>query len=109
MTTRYEIFFRLNARSDLLSIYKHIAKAVAPKTAGSFVLGIEEFCRGLTQFPQRGIVRPGMRPGTRLAFYRRQVTISYFIDEENKRIVILEILGKGRDFEAALGIKNKNG
>ena len=80
----------------------------APKTAEIFVLGIEEFCRGLTQIPQRGIVRPGMKLGTRLAFYRRQATISYFVDEENKRIVILQMLGKGRDFEAALGIKNEN-
>jgi toxin ParE1/3/4 len=70
----------------------------APKTAEIFVVGIEEFCRGLTQFPQRGTVRPGMKPGTRLAFYRRQATISYFVDEENKRIVILQILGKASGF-----------
>ncbi|WP_284310628.1 type II toxin-antitoxin system RelE/ParE family toxin [Labrys miyagiensis] len=104
----HEVVFRRRARSDLLSIYKHIAKAGAPKAAGNFVLDIEKFCRGPAQFPQRGTARPGMKPGTRLAFYRRQATISYFIDEENNRIVILQVWGKGRDFEAALGIKNEN-
>ena len=61
-----------------------------------------ETCEGLALFPLRGVSREDIRPGLRVTHHRGRTVIAYAVDQESRRVSILEVLYGGQDLERAL-------
>jgi len=58
------------------------------------------YCESLSTFPARGNRRDDIRPGLRIANYRKRVAIAFHVDED--RVNIIGVVYGGQDDEAAL-------
>lgn len=58
-------------------------------------------CASLSDMPERGTMRDDLMPGLRTMGYKRQATVAFVIEPD--RILVLAVLGRGRDLERVLG------
>lgn len=98
MTRR--LVFSSEAYADLDAIFSWIADATDASAAQSFIDRVGEYCQGFTLFPERGILRPDIRPGLRTIGYRRRLTIAFVVDDDE--VVIVRLAHRGRDIGALL-------
>lgn len=70
--------------------------------AERYTSAVIETCEGLTLFPLRGLSREDIRPGLRVTHHRGRTVIAYAVDQESRRVSILEVLYGGQDLERAL-------
>jgi toxin ParE1/3/4 len=68
--------------------------------ARSYRVAIVARCHQLESFPDRGRSRDDLRQGLQTIVHRRRVTMAYEV--EGERVVIVAIIGQGRDIAAAL-------
>jgi toxin ParE1/3/4 len=61
----YRVQFSHEALRDLIDLYDFIAARDGAERAIGYIDRIEEFCRGLSSFPDRGARRDDLRPGLR--------------------------------------------
>ena len=64
MTRRIE--FSPEALGDLIDLYDYIAVRDGAERAIGYIDRIEEYCRSLSVFPDRGVRRDDLRPGLRI-------------------------------------------
>jgi toxin ParE1/3/4 len=83
----------------LIDLYDYIAQRDGPERAIGYIDRIEECCRNLAVFPDRGIRRDDLRSGLRVLGFERRAVIAFQIAAET--VTILRILYGGRDLEAA--------
>jgi toxin ParE1/3/4 len=92
-----EVVFAPEARDDLLNLYEYIADVSGEALAIGYIDRIEVYCRGFSQFPERGVRRDDLFPGLRLVGFERRMTIAFHIEEVRARVVIDRVLYGGRD------------
>ncbi|CAN5644772.1 hypothetical protein BH10PSE5_BH10PSE5_35840 [soil metagenome] len=95
-----QITFRPAALDDLLNLFDYIADEVSPTVAGGYIDRIEQSCRSLTTFPERGTRREDLAPGLRILGFERRATIAFRVIGGDVQIV--RIFYGGQDFDAAL-------
>ncbi len=87
------------ALADLNELSDYIAARGGEARAAGYVDRIETYCRGLADFPHRGIARDDVWPGLRLLGFERRATVVFRIASDT--VTILRILHRGRDVGAA--------
>lgn len=101
MTDRYAVVFSDEAAADLENIYVHIRLGSGfPVRVREYVARLSEFAHGLDVFPHRGADRSDLVEGMRILGSRRQVTITYRIDEQSRTVEILRFLRRGLDWSS---------
>ncbi len=96
----HKVVFAPEALDDLRSLYNIIADGASPERALGYVEGLQRYCLGLADFPERGTRRDAIRPGLRTLGYRRRVTIAFHVTDT--AVVIDRLLYGGRDLEGLL-------
>ena len=95
----YTIRLSPEAQADLVQIYERIAsRSGSIITAERYIERIDGFLTSMNVFPERGSVRDEVRAGLRIIGFERSASIAFVV--ENDGVVVLRILGKGREFEA---------
>ena len=95
----YRIEFSPEALSDLIDLYDFIAERDGEERAISYIDRIEECCRSLSVFPNRGIRRDDLRSGLRILGFERRAVIALRVQADT--VTILRVLYGGRDVETA--------
>ncbi len=103
----HRVVFAPEAVDDLRDLYDLIADASLPDRALAYVEGLQLYCLGLADFPERGTRRDAIRPGLRTLGYRRRVTVAFRITDT--AVVILRLLYGGRDLEGLLQEEDDHG
>ena len=99
----YSVVFAPEAQAQLVSLYRYIAERGSPMTAAKYTEAIVAYCEGLATFPHRGVGRDDVRPGLRVANYRRRAVIAFEVDDANLEVAIIGVFYGGRNYEAILG------
>jgi len=89
--------FSPEALGDLIDLYDYIAVRDGPERAIGYIERIEDCCRNLSVFPERGIRRDDLRPGLRILGFERRAVIAFLVTAD--AVTILRILYGGRDLE----------
>lgn len=95
------ITFRPAALDDLLNLFDYIADEASPAVAGGYVDRIEQACRSLTTFPERGSRRDDLAPGLRTLGFERRATIAFRVTGQEVQIV--RIFYGGQNLDAFIG------
>ena len=95
----YRIVFSEAARTDIDDLFAWIADRAGIAIAQGYIGRIETCCAGLSAFPERGTLRPDLRPGLRIIGFERRVSIAFTVKDED--VVILRVLYAGRSVELA--------
>ena len=93
-----KVVFAPEARDDLKDLYLFIAERADAGQALAYVERIETYCRGFTDFPERGTRRDDLFPGLRVVGFERRVTIAFHVGADT--VTFLRILYGGRDIDA---------
>lgn len=96
---RYRVLLSPEADSQLVALYAYIADATSPDTAAAYIAAIIACCDSLSTFPNRGLMRDDLAPGLRLIGFRKRVTITFVVVDD--QVDILGIFYGGQDFKAA--------
>jgi toxin ParE1/3/4 len=88
------------AIADLAGIFVYLLPLAGEATARKHIQRLEDACRSLEHFPQRGSIRDDLIPGLRLMGYNRQATIAFIVNHGS--VTIIRIFGKGLDVEGIL-------
>ncbi len=96
----YTVVFSPEARAQLAELYRYIAGVASPERAARYTDAIVTHCEGLNMFPIRGVVRDDIRPGLRIANYRKRAIIAFSVFGDT--VSIIGIFYGGQDYEAAL-------
>lgn len=86
---------------DLLELYEFIANASGPNRALGYIERIEDWCKSLQTFPERGNRRDDIRPVLRVMGFEHRVSIAFQVGADT--VTILRILYAGREMERAFG------
>jgi len=100
---KYTLDIRDVAFDDLANISTYIADARGQPFADHFVARILDHLATFQSAPLRGTRRDDLRPGLRIAGWRRTITIAFVPDEARQRVTILAILYRGRDVATVVG------
>ena len=95
----HRVEFSPEALGDLIDLYDFIAARDGAARAIGYIDRIEECCRSLSVFPDRGIRRDDLRPGLRVLGFERRAVIALHVTPNT--VTILRILYGGRDIETA--------
>jgi toxin ParE1/3/4 len=91
------IEFSPEALGDLIDLYDYIAQHDGAERAIGYIDRIEDCCRDLSVFPERGIRRDDLRRGLRVLGFERRAVIAFLVTDDT--VTILRILYGGRDLE----------
>ena len=83
----------------MIDLYDYIALHDGAERAIGYIDRIEDFCRGLSAFPDRGNRRDDLRPGLRVLGFERRAVIAFRITADT--VTILRVLYGGRDLGTA--------
>ena len=81
----------------MIDLYDYIAQRDGAERAIGYIDGIEDCCRNLSEFPERGIRRDDLRRGLRILGFERRAVIAFLATADT--VTILLILYGGRDLE----------
>jgi toxin ParE1/3/4 len=93
------VLFSPEARDDLDRLSDRIAEAASRTVASGFIARLEDFCLALAT-ADLGRRRDDLRPGLRVAGFRRRVAIAYISDDA--QVVILRLFYGGQDWETRI-------
>jgi toxin ParE1/3/4 len=79
--------FRPSAVDDIVAIYAYIAEQTGHSRAEAYVSRIEDFCRSLGSFPERGRRRDDLGEGLRTIPFERRAIIAYRVAADHVLIV----------------------
>jgi toxin ParE1/3/4 len=91
----HDVIFAPEASDDLESLLVYLIEKAGPDIARRYVANIEEFCLGLTRFPQRGLARDDLRSGLRITGFKRKASIAFTVEDQT--VYILRIFHAGRE------------
>lgn len=97
---QYTVVFTPEAQDQLAAIYRYIATAASPLTAGRYTSAIVTYCESLRTFPNRGTCRDDVRPGLRITNYKKRAVIAFAVEAE--RVSIIGVYYGGQDYETSL-------
>ena len=84
------VSLRPGALEDLIGLYDYIAEQAGAGVAGEYVSRLEDACRALRDFPERGTRRDDIAPGLRtLGFERRALIAFRVLDHEVEIVAVL--------------------
>ncbi len=86
----HRVEFSPEALGDLIDIYDYIEARDGAERAIGYIDRIEECCRGLSVFPDRGTGRDDLRPGLRILGFERRAVIAFYVATDT--VTILRIL-----------------
>jgi toxin ParE1/3/4 len=95
----HSIEFSPEALGDLIDLYDYIAFRDGAERAIGYIDRIEDCCRSLSVFPDRGSRRDDLRPGLRVLGFERRAVVAFQITAN--AVTILRVLYGGRDLETA--------
>jgi toxin ParE1/3/4 len=95
----HRVVWREQADADLDALYDWIAEQADPDVAHRHLLQIVEAVERLTDFPNRGRPRDGIRSGLRSIPFERSVTIFYHVVGDD--VQVLRVIHARRDVAAA--------
>jgi toxin ParE1/3/4 len=93
----HRVEFSPEALGDLIDLYDYIAWRGSAERAIGYIDRIEDYCRNLSVFPERGIRRDDLRRGLRILGFERRAVIAFLLTADS--VTILRILYGGRDLE----------
>jgi toxin ParE1/3/4 len=93
----HRIEFSPEALGDLIDLYDYIALRDGAERVIGYIDRIEDCCRNLSVFPERGIKRDDLRRGFRVLGFERRAVIAFLVAAYT--VTILRILYGGRDLE----------
>ncbi len=96
----FKVQFSPEARDQLDSLERYIARVGAPATAARYVDAIVAYCESFETAPLRGTRRDDLFPGLRITSYRRRVVVAFLVDEGSETVSIVGIYYGGQDYEA---------
>ncbi|HEY2661104.1 MAG TPA: type II toxin-antitoxin system RelE/ParE family toxin [Caulobacteraceae bacterium] len=91
----HNVIFAPEARDDLRKLYLFIAERAGDARALAYVGRTGAYCRGFTDFPERGTRQDDLVPGLRIVGFERRVTIAFHTGP--RAVTIDRILYGGRD------------
>jgi plasmid stabilization system protein ParE len=94
----HRIEFSPEAFGDLIDLYDYIALRDGPERAIGYIDRIEDYCRNLSMFPDRGAARDDLRAGLCILGFERRAVIALHITADI--VTILRVLYGGRDLES---------
>lgn len=97
---KHTVQFSPEALGDLIDLYDYIAAHDSAARAIGYIDRIEECCRSLSVFPERGAGRDELRAGLRILGFERRAVIAFHVAADT--VTILRILYGGRNIETAL-------
>ena len=89
--------FAPEALGDLIDLYDYVAVRDGPERAIGYIERMEDCCRNLAVFPERGTRRDDLRLGLRILGFERRAVIALQVTADT--VMILRILYGGRDLE----------
>jgi toxin ParE1/3/4 len=95
----HRIVFHPQAERELIELYDFIEARAGSPRAATFISGIQDFCLGLSAFPQRGTARKEFS-GIRIIGYKRSVSIAFSVKPDS--VVILGIFYGGQNITPAV-------
>lgn len=100
---RYRIELAPEVVRDLVAIERHVEswtheRALADRT----VAAIRGFLGSFDTVPHRGTCRDDLRPGLRIAPFKRRTAVAFTIDDDGRVVRILRVFYAGQDYEAVL-------
>lgn len=96
----HRIEFSPEALADLLDLYDYIASRDGAERAIGYIDRIEDCCRSLSSFPERGVRRSDLRTGLRVLGFERRAVIAFHVTANT--VTILRVLYGGRDLETVV-------
>ena len=93
----HRIEFSPEALGDLIDLYDYITLRDGAERAIGYIDRIEDCCRNLSMFPDRGMRRDDLRPGLRTLGFERRAVIASLVTAD--AVTILRILYGGRDLD----------
>jgi toxin ParE1/3/4 len=85
------------AEADLQGMFVFISAHASAAVARGYINRLLKYLEGFSTFPERGSLRPDIRPGLRIIGFERRISVA-FVVEENE-VVILRLLYAGRQFD----------
>ena len=95
----YRVIFSPEAEEQIAALYGYIADAASPDIAARYTEAIVSYCESLHTFPIRGVMRDDVRPGLRVANYKKRTIIAFEVDVETKQVSIIGLFHGGQDYE----------
>lgn len=93
----HSVVFSPEALGDLIDLYDYIAARDGAERAIGYIGRIEDCCRNLSVFPDRGNRRDDLRPGLRVLGFERRAVIAFHVSVDT--VTILRILYGGRSLD----------
>ena len=91
----HRVVFSPEAENDLLQLYLYIAEQSGDGRALAYIERLERYCRGFSEFPERGESRDDLFPGLRVVGFERRVSIAFHVTTDT--VIFDRILYGGRD------------
>ena len=89
------------AYADLDDMYLYIADRGFPDNALAFTDRVFDFCQQLAIAPHRGRAYFENKPGLRVLAFRDQANICFTVEQPQRKVIVLRILGRGESIERA--------
>lgn len=101
MIERLAVVLSEDAVEDLQSIAAFVfRRSGSERLAEAFIDRIEARCQKIGNAPRAGRARDDLRPKLRTVPFVHSAVICYLVEED--RVLVTNIFGRGRDFEAIL-------
>lgn len=92
-----EVFF------DYVAIATHVERWTEDRVlADRTVDAIRGFIRSLGALPHRGTLRDDLRPGLRIAPFKKRTAVAFVVDDVARTVTVLRVFYGGQDYEAVL-------
>ena len=104
----YAIVFTPEAEEQLAELYRYITEKATAETALRYTTAIVDYCEAMKGIPHRGKRRDDIRPGLRIANYKKNAVIAFAVDDEAMLLTIVGVFYGGRNYVADLGRSDKN-
>lgn len=99
---RYTVGFAPEAAEQLVALQRYLAQVATSEIAAGYVERIVAHCESFAMFPHGGRGRDDIRPGLRVASYRKRTIIAFAVNDQTHTVNILGVFYGGQDYEAAL-------
>jgi toxin ParE1/3/4 len=92
-----EVVFSPGARRDLENLADWLTDVAGERIALGYVKRIEQFCLGFDFASERGHRRDDLRPGLRIAGFKKRVTVAFTVTETT--VTFLRVFYGGQNWE----------
>lgn len=102
---KYSVIFTPEAEEQLAELYAYIAGRASADIALRYTTAIVDYCSSMKTFPHRGTQRDDIRPGLRIANYKRNAVIAFAVDETTMEVIIIGIFYGGQSYEDLIALQ----